>query len=343
MASADFFTTAGPFSLQDLAAHVGGDLKASDGSALIDDVAPLDQASAGQISFFDNPKYRDQFSATKAKACIIKPDALAHAPDGCALIITDAPYKAYALIAQKFYPLPDLNAGIAVSATIDETAKVGQGTEIRANVVIEAGAEIGANVLICANTVIGPGVRIGRNCRIAANVTISHSLIGDNVTIHPGACIGQDGFGFAPDPTGHVKVPQLGRVIIQDNVDIGASTTIDRGAGPDTIIGEGTWIDNHVQVGHNVKMGRGCIIVAQVGIAGSAVLEDFVMLGGQSAVGGHITIGMGTQVSAQAGVIRNVPAGSRIGGSPAIPTTQWHRQTATLARLARPKTGPKTT
>ena len=181
---------------------------------------------------------------------------------------------------------------------------------------------------------IGQSVEIGDGCVIGANTSISHALIGAYVRIYPGVRIGQDGFGFAIDPAGHVKVPQLGRVIIEDSVEIGANTTIDRGAGPDTVIGQGAWIDNLVQIGHNVKIGRGCVIIAQTGVAGSTVLEDYVVLAAQVGVAGHLTIGMGARVGAQSGVMRDVASGSEVMGAPALPAKQFMRQIAMLKKMS---------
>jgi UDP-3-O-[3-hydroxymyristoyl] glucosamine N-acyltransferase len=177
-------------------------------------------------------------------------------------------------------------------------------------------------------------VVVGADCAIAANVTLSHCLVGDRVRLHPGVRIGQDGFGFAPDPAGHVKVPQLGRVIVHDDVEMGANCTVDRGSGPDTIIGAGCWFDNLVQIGHNVELGRGCIMVAQSGISGSSKLGDFVVVGGQVGIAGHLTIGSGASVAAKSGVMRDVAEGDTVGGYPAQPIRDWHRQTASLRRLA---------
>jgi UDP-3-O-[3-hydroxymyristoyl] glucosamine N-acyltransferase len=245
------------------------------------------------------------------------------------------PYKAYALAAQAFYPPPPLRSGMAASAVVDPTARLGADCEIGAHVVIGAGAEIGEASRIDANTVIGGGVVIGAGAQIAANVTISHAVIGARVRILPGARIGQNGFGFAPDPIGHVAVPQLGRVIIGDDVEIGANTTIDRGAGPDTVIGDGTMIDNLVQIGHNVVVGRRCVLVAQVGISGSTKLDDFVMIGGQGGLAGHISVGKGARVAAQSGVMRDIPDGVTVMGYPALPVKEFWRQVATLQQWAR--------
>ena len=203
------------------------------------------------------------------------------------------------------------------------------------SVVIGPHAEIGSGSVICAGSVIGPNVRLGRNVTIGAGATIVHALVGNDVIIHSGVRIGQDGFGFAMGPQGHLKVPQVGRVIIQDRVEIGANTTIDRGANRDTIIGEGTKIDNLVQIGHNVVIGRHCVIVSQVGISGSTRLGDYVVMGGQSGSVGHVTIGTGAQIAGTASVSGDIPPGERWGGTPARPLRQWGRELATLQSLAK--------
>ena len=277
-----FFTKTAPKTLGELAKVSGADIgSGSDSGRLIHDVAPLDVAGPEQISFLDNAKYRDAFKVTKAGACIVTPDMVEFAPAGVSLLVTKSTYKAYALVAQEFYPEPYPAAFVSPHARIGKDVVLGAGCVIADGVVIGDSAEIGAGAWIEANTVIGQHVKIGSATRIGANCIVSHALIGDHVWIYPGCCIGQDGFGFAIDPKGHVKIPQLGLVIIEDGVQIGANCAIDRGAGPDTIIGQGSWLDNLIQVGHNVKIGKGCVIAAQCGISGSTVLEDYVVMGGQ--------------------------------------------------------------
>jgi len=223
---------------------------------------------------------------------------------------------------------------ISEGAHIHASARLEPGVTVEPGAVIGARAEIGTGTTIGAGTVIGHDCRIGRNCYIGPNATLIHSLIGNRVTVHGGARLGQDGFGFAMGPRGHQKVPQIGRVVVQDDVEIGANTTIDRGANRDTIIGEGTKIDNLVQIAHNVVIGRHCVIVSQVGISGSTTLEDFVVVAGQAGLVGHVTIGMGAQVGAQAGVMNDVAPGARVLGSPAKPGRQYFREVATLEKLA---------
>jgi UDP-3-O-[3-hydroxymyristoyl] glucosamine N-acyltransferase len=218
---------------------------------------------------------------------------------------------------------------------IAKTARVDLSAEIGPYVVVEAGAEIGPGCRIGPFVSIGKGVTIGPDCRIGAHASLSHAMLGARVYIYPGARIGQEGFSFASTATGFLSIPQLGRVILEDDVEIGANATVDRGSTQDTVIGAGSRLDNLVQIGHNVRLGRCCVIVAQVGIAGSTTLEDFVQVGGQAAMAGHLRIGQGAQIGAQAGVIADAPAGSVLLGSPAQPRKEFFRQVATLRRMVR--------
>lgn len=307
---------------------------------LVGHVAPLEAASSGDLTFLENTAYAKYAPATGASACFISERQAGLLPAHCAALVSNEPYRAFATAAGLLFPSAVRPqsifgmAGIAPGAFVHPDAKLEAGVHVDPGAVIGPGAEIGRGTVICAQAVIGPGVRIGRDSAIGAGASLTHSLIGNRVIIHPGARIGQDGFGFAMSPRGHLKVPQVGRVIIQDDVEIGANTTIDRGANRDTVIGEGTKIDNLVQIGHNVQIGRHCVIVGQVGISGSTVLEDFVVLGGQVGVAGHLRIGMGVQVGAQSGVMNDLAAGGKYLGAPAKPARQMFREVAALTKLA---------
>ncbi|MBN9525941.1 MAG: UDP-3-O-(3-hydroxymyristoyl)glucosamine N-acyltransferase [Alphaproteobacteria bacterium] len=338
MADPRFFDRRGPLTVAELAALTGAAIgDGGDPGRRLGDVAPLDLAGPDDLSFIDNPKYLPAFAATRAGACFVAPKNADRAPAGTALLISRQPYKAYALAAQAFYPLPDAPAGVHPTAVVAPTARIGDGVSLAPHVVVEDGAELGAGTSVGAGSVIGRNVVVGEGCRIGAQVVLSHCLIGAGTVLHAGVKIGQDGFGFAPDPAGHVKVPQLGRVLIGRRCEIGANSTIDRGAGPDTVVGDGCWIDNLVQIGHNVTLGRGCILVAQSGVAGSSHLGDFVAIGAQGGVAGHLTLGTGAQVAAQGGVMTDIGPGETYSGSPAMPIKQHFRQVATIKRLAQKK------
>jgi UDP-3-O-[3-hydroxymyristoyl] glucosamine N-acyltransferase len=330
-----FFDVAGPFTVAEIAKRIGAELGgAAEDRRVLHDVAPLETATERDLSFLDNLHYIPRFRETRAGAVIVNPKLASEAPKGTTLLVTPQPYRAYAMAAQAFYPMPPPQPGIAPSAIIDKSATLGDGCAVEHNAVIGPGVQIGMRCAIGANAVIGASVVLGDDVCVGANATLSHCIVGARVRIYTGVRIGQDGFGFAPDPDTPVKVPQLGRVIVGDDVEIGANTTIDRGAGPDTIIGSGTMIDNLVQIGHNVQIGRGCVLVSQVGISGSTRLGDYVMIGGQGGLTGHLTIGDSAKIGAQAGVLRDVGPGEIVLGSPAIPIREFHYMTAYLRRLA---------
>jgi UDP-3-O-[3-hydroxymyristoyl] glucosamine N-acyltransferase len=327
--------------LADIAGWTGGRLAdEAEGVRRVAAVAPLDLAGDGDLTFLENKRYLPQLVTTRATACLVAADHAADVPAGVTAIVVAEPYRALALVLARLYPKamrPDGVFGdtgqVSPGAHVHPSAILEPGVTVEPGVVIGPRARIGGGTLVAANAVIGPDVAIGRNCSIGAGATIIHTLIGNRVILHAGVRTGQDGFGFAMGPRGHLKVPQIGRVVIQDDVEIGANTTIDRGANRDTVIGEGTKIDNLVQIAHNVVIGRHCVIVSQVGISGSTVLEDFVVLAGQAGLVGHLRIGAGAQIGAQAGVMENVAPGSRLGGTPARPVRQWLREAATLSRL----------
>jgi UDP-3-O-[3-hydroxymyristoyl] glucosamine N-acyltransferase len=333
-----FFDRAGPFTLDSLAALSGAVLlRPEDGARLFRDVGPLETAGPEDVSFLENRKYLGTFVRSRAGAAFVDDRNAARAPPRMALLLSSEPYRAYALAAQAFYPARPVNPRRAPSALIDPAAFVPEDCDVGPNAVIEQGARLGRRCRVGSNTVIAAGVEIGDDCRIGPNVTLSHCVIGSRVVLHPGVRIGQEGFGFAPDPAGPIKVPQLGLVLVGDDVDIGANTTIDRGSGHDTVIGSGSMIDNLVQIGHNVVLGRCCILAGQVGISGSTRLDDYVMVGGQAGLAGHLHIGSGARIAAKSGLMRDVAAGETVCGSPAIPLTAFMRQTAVLQRLSKKK------
>lgn len=340
MADTRFFQNHGPFALSHILAITGASTsKEVSESLLIHDVAPLDRASVTDISFFDNTKYLDQFKTSNAGFCFVREKYSNVAPDSMQILICKAPYLAYAITAQAFYPSHQLQPSISPKAFIDGSASIGEHVSIEAGAFIGANVRIGSHVSIGANAVIEQGVTIGDYTSIAALSAISHAVIGSHVIIHRGAAIGQDGFGYAMSKLGHIKVPQLGRVVIEDYVEIGANTTIDRGAGPDTVIGQGAKIDNLVQIAHNVRIGKHSVIVAQVGISGSTQIGNGVVAGGQAGITGHLIIGDGVKIAAQAGIMSDLEAGNAYGGSPAVLIRDWHRQTIALNRLTKPKRG----
>jgi UDP-3-O-[3-hydroxymyristoyl] glucosamine N-acyltransferase len=336
MGDARFFARNSPHALATIATTAKGTAPAIERSFC--GVAPLQSAGPDQVSFLDNRRYAAALERTLAGAVIVHPDMLDRVPAATIPIVTSAAYEGWARVAALFHPVPPPCPGIHATVVVAKTARVDSSAEIGPYVVIEDGAEVGARCRIGPFVSIGKGVTIGPDCRIGAHASLSHAILGARVYIYPGARIGQEGFSFATTQSGFLSIPQLGRVVVEDDVEVGANTTIDRGSTHDTIIGAGSRLDNLVQIGHNVRLGRCCVIVAQVGIAGSTILEDFVQVGGQAAMAGHLRIGKGAQIGAQAGVISDVEPGALLLGSPAQPRKEFFRQVAVLRRLAkRPK------
>lgn len=337
MADSRFYKRNGPFTLASLAEYGQCEIARGDPSLVLSDVASLEGAESSHVSLCRSGKYIEALKTTKASACILPAELVEKAPAHLALLIAKFPHRSFALIATAFYPADKANGTIDHTAIIHPTAKLGENVEIGPLAVIGENVELGQGVKIGALSVIGEGVMIGDNTIIGNHVSLSHALVGKNVHIKPGARIGQSGFGFFMDPGdmgGHVPVPQLGRVLIHDFVEIGANTTVDRGSGDDTIIGLGTRIDNLVQVAHNVHFGKGCVMVAQTGVAGSTKFGNYVAAGGQSGFADNLKIGTGARVGAQCGIMRDVLEGEILAGSPAMPLKAHYRQVAVLKKLA---------
>jgi UDP-3-O-[3-hydroxymyristoyl] glucosamine N-acyltransferase len=328
-----FFARSGPHALATVAETVHGAAPAVD--LLLAGVAPLQTAGPDEVSFLDNRRYAAALETTSAGAVIVHPDMLARVPAETVPIVTAEPYAGWARVAALFHPAPPVRPGVHPSAAVAGGARVDPSAEVGPFALVEAGAEVGARCRIGPFAAVGPGVVLGPECRIGAHASLSHAILGARVHVHLGARIGQEGFSFAPTAAGFLTVPHLGRVVLGDDVEVGANTTIDRGSTGDTVVGAGSRLDNLVQIGHNVRLGRCCVVVAQVGIAGSTVLEDFVQLGGQAAVAGHLRVGKGARIGAQAGVMSDVPPGAALVGSPARPRLEFFRQVTALKRMAR--------
>ena len=324
---ARFFDRLSPLGVDDLAALTGGEVVRASATP-VTRVAPLATAGRDAVAFLGDRKFLPALGSTAAGCVIVPREAVDATPADAAVIVSRTPQAAWAAVALALHRPVGLVATPSSEVCEDDTVFIEPG------VVLGQGARIGRGSRIGANTVIGPGVQIGRDCDIGPNVTVRFALIGDRVKIYAGACLGEAGFGAAGGATGPVDVPQLGRVIIQDGVTIGANTCIDRGAFDDTVVGENTKIDNLVMIAHNCVIGRNCLIAGQTGISGSVTVGDGVMFGGKAGVGDHLKIGTGGRVAAGAGVLADIPAGETWSGYPAKPIRQFLRETVWVAKQA---------
>lgn len=328
-----------PTLLKEIAETLGVSLR-GDGEKLVHDIAALDLANEGHLSFLDNSKYLYQVKNTRAGAVIISEENAEHLPAGVSALISDMPYATYSKVLQMFYPMPETTGVVSAKADVSADAEIGENVQIDAFAVVKNGAKIGDNCIVRSGAVIGENAAIGAFSIIDSGAVIQCATLGRGCIVHPNASIGQDGFGFAWDGKAVQKVPQIGSVVIGDLVEIGAGTTIDRGSLGDTVIGDMTKIDNLVQIAHNVKIGRGCQIVAQAGVAGSTELGDGVIVGGQAGFAGHLKVADRVMVSAKTGVTKNITeVGITLGGFPAVPIEKWRRMQVALGRLVTQKKG----
>jgi UDP-3-O-[3-hydroxymyristoyl] glucosamine N-acyltransferase len=331
-----FHPYAGPQTLAAIAAAAGGRIGEGDLERRFEGVAPLAEAGPGEVSFLGERRYLDALRASGAGAVIVPPAFADSVPPGAVAVVSEAAQLGFSRVAALFHPPAAPRPGIHPTAVVGAGATVGEGTEIGAYAVLGENARVGRNCVIHPHAVVGPGVEIGDDCCLHAHSSVSHALLGRGVVLHPGARVGQEGFGFAPTAEGRFEtMPQLGRVVLGDEVQIGANSCVDRGAQGDTVLGRGTRLDNLVQVGHNVRTGRGCILVAQSGVSGSAVLGDFVTIAAQAGLAGHLRVGAKARIGAQSGVMNDVPAGTDVLGSPAWPVRQTWRAIAHLRRIGR--------
>jgi UDP-3-O-[3-hydroxymyristoyl] glucosamine N-acyltransferase len=330
-----FYRQLGPLTLGEVMQLANGRVSGvTDPLRSIEGVAILDQAGAQTITFLSRRQAAEGLAAGRAGYCFVTEALLDLVPRGCIAVIVADPQLAYALTAERLHAPRQMTEG-----AISKTARLEDGAHLSPGVAMGPDAQVGEGSRIGANSVLGPGVTLGRGCEIGPNVTIGFALIGDGVKISAGAVIGEAGFGATSGPKGLVDIPQLGRVIIQDGVTIGANSTIDRGAFDDTVIGENTKIDNLVHIAHNVRIGRNCVMAAYTGISGSVLVGDNVQFGGRAGVVDHVSIGPGARIGAGAAVTKDVPAGETWSGGPARPLRRWLRETAWVARMSQRENG----
>ena len=337
-----FHAAAGPFPLAQLAQVAGVAVPEGAGDRLFSGVATLQSAGPEDVSFLDSRRWLPSLRESRAGAVVLSAENAGAVPDGMVALISPAPVLAFARIANLLYPPPVANGRRHPTAVVGQGAVIGEGCEIGPYAVIEDGVVLGPGCIVGPHAHIGRNCVFGAGCRILSHVTVTHCVAGDRVTLNPGCRIGSEGFGFATTGRGeHVTVPQLGRVMLGDGVEVGANACIDRGSGNDTVLGPGTRLDNLVMLGHNVRTGRGNIIVAQAGISGSTTLGDYVVVAAQAGLTGHLTVGDKARIGAQAGVMNDVPPGMDVLGSPAIPVREAMRSFAVVRKLGQAQSAPR--
>ena len=331
-----FYKNNGPFSLKQIAEICNASLvDETKSDVMINDIASIFKGGEGEISFFFDKKKKEAAANIKTTACVTSKDFASLIPQDVIVLLSDNPHDSFVKLNYAMYSEILSEPKICETAKIAKTAKIGQNCYIGDYVVIGENVEIGDNCYLEPNCVIAEGCKLGNDCRIGSCANIMHSIIGNNVYIYGGARIGWDGFGFQTVQGQHKRIPQLGRVIIGNDVEVGANACIDRGALDDTIIGDGCRIDNVVQVAHNDVLGQGCILVALTGIAGSCNFGDYVVVGGQAGFADHLNIGSQAQIGAKSGVMRDVEAGTAVMGIPAIGFRDFMKQTATIQKMCK--------
>ncbi len=340
MADPVFFTPSREFTIGDIAEFTGAKLRDPKfASSAVRRLSSLADAGDGALLFVEGKKNAEGLKGIRAAGVFCTESVADSVPSGVAALITRNPHRDFSAVGRMLFPTSTRpkswlgEEGVSPAAIIHPTATIEAGATVEAGAVIGRNVAIGAGTLVAATAVIGENCRIGRDSYIAPGVSVQCAFIGNRVSLHPGVRVGQDGFGYVPGPAGLEKVPQLGRVIIQDDVEIGANTTVDRGGLNDTIIGEGTKIDNLVQIAHNVRIGRFCLIAAHCGVSGSCVIGDQTMLGGRVGLADHLVIGSRVQIAAASGVMNDIPDGEKWGGIPARPIKQWFRDIANIRSI----------
>jgi UDP-3-O-[3-hydroxymyristoyl] glucosamine N-acyltransferase len=329
-----FYLNRGPLPLADLVAAVGGEVAPGQrADLLVSAAAPLDRAGPGDIAFLGDRKYLPALRETRAGAVLVSEPFVSDVPKGCIAVVARRPHAAWSAAAGLLHAPRGYEPG---APAIHPTAVIEDGVQISPGVVIGPDARIGRGTRLDPNVVIGPGVAIGRDCTIGANASVLFALVGDRVQIYAGSRVGEAGFGATGGEAGVIDVPQLGRVILQDGVTLGANSCIDRGAWEDTVVGENSKLDNLTHIGHSARLGRNCVMAAYSGLSGTVTVGDGVAMGGRVGIADHVDIGAGARLGAGSGVFRHVPAGETWGGFPAQPMKAWLRQTAWLAKSTRP-------
>ncbi|CAM5384867.1 UDP-3-O-[3-hydroxymyristoyl] glucosamine N-acyltransferase [Aquamicrobium terrae] len=343
-----FFVPSRRYTVAEVASLTGADLtNPAYADAGIATIASAGDGGEHALVFVDGKRNAALMPGLKATAVLCTLEIADKAPSGVAVLVHARPQQAFAMIGRLLFPAAATpvpltsETGISDRAFIDPLAKVEKGAVIEAGAVIGPHVAIGSGTVVAPNAVIGSQCQLGRDCYVGPGASLQYALLGNRVIVHGGARIGQDGFGFVPGAKGPERVPQIGRVVIQDDVEIGSNTTVDRGAMADTVIGEGTKIDNLVQIAHNVRIGRGCIIAGHCGLSGSVTLGDFVMLGGRVGIADHITVGDRAQVAASSGLMYDIPAGERWAGLPAQPMRDFFRELSAIRAFTKHGRGDK--